>query len=192
MKLRSLVPVALVASLTVLGLAACQSGATVPAPANSQSASGSGVSASPVLPVDSNPIVNASTAPGLTIVKAAAEDVVDSATKADITDRLQVTVRNDTTSELTSFEIYYVMTDVTTGQSEAYYQALTGFTVAAGATGTLSFDGETGPGHFPENTFSIYRSSKNQVDFTIEVSAAGVQAANATSTKGSGVGDAAD
>jgi len=145
-----------------------------------------------VLPVDSNPIVNASTAPGLTIVKAAAEDVVDPASKADITDRLQVTVRNDTTTELISFEIYYVMVDVTTGQSEAYYQALTGFTVAAGATGTLSFDGETGPGHFPENTFSIYRSSKNQVDFTIEVSAAGVQVANATATKGSGVGDAAD
>jgi len=145
-----------------------------------------------VLPVDSNPIVNASTARGLTIVTAAAEDVVDPATKAAITDRLQVTVRNDTTTELISFEIYYVMVDVTTGQSEAYYQALTGFTVAAGATGTLSFDGETGPGHFPENTFSIYRSSKNQVDFTIEVSAAGVQVANATATKGSGVGDAAD
>jgi len=192
MKLRSLVPVALVASLTVLGLAACQSGATVPAPASSQAASGTSTAAAPVLPVDSNPIVNASTARGLTIVTAAAEDVVDPATKAAITDRLQVTVRNDTATELTSFEIYYVMTDVTTGQSEAYYQALTEFTVAAGATGTLSFDGETGPGHFPENTFSIYRSSKNQVDFTIEVSAAGVQVANATATKGSGVGDAAD
>ena len=192
MKLRLLVSVALVASLTVLGLAACQSGVTVPAPASSQAGSGSSSAAGPVLPVDSNPIVNASTAPGLTIVKAAAEDVVDPATNADVTDRLQVTVRNDTTTELTSFEIYYVMTAVTTGQSEAYYQALTGFTVAAGATGTLSFDGETGPGHFPENTFSIYRSSKNQVDFTIEVSAAGVQVANAIATKGSGVGDAAD
>jgi len=192
MKLRSLVPVAFVASLTVLGLAACQSGATVPAPASSHAASGTSTAAAPVLPVDSNPIVNASTARGLTIVTAAAEDVVDPATKAAITDRLQVTVRNDTTTELISFEIYYVMVDVTTGQSEAYYQALTGFTVAAGATGTLSFDGETGPGHFPENTFSIYRSSKNQVDFTIEVSAAGVQVANATATKGSGVGDAAD
>ncbi len=101
-------------------------------------------------------------------------------------------MRNDTTSELSSFEIYSVMTDVTTGQSEAYYQALPGFTLAAGATGTLSFDGENGPGHFPENTFSLYRSSKNQVDFTIEVSAAGVQVANAAATKGSGGGDAAD
>ena len=111
---------------------------------------------------------------------------------ADVVRRHAFHYRYDTTSELGSFDIYYVMKDLTTGQSEAYYQALTGFTLAAGATGTLSFDGEAGPGHFPENTFSIYRSSKNQVDFTIEVSAAGVQVANATATKGSGAGDAAD
>ena len=188
MKLRLLVPVVLVASLSVVALAGCQGSS--PAPASSSAASGSTTTA--VLPVNSNPIVNASTSPGLTIVSAAAEDNLDPSTNAAITDRLQVTVRNDSTSELSSFEIYYVMTDVTTGQSEAYYQALTGFTLAAGATSTLSFDGETGAGHFPENTFSIYRSSKNQVDFTIEVSAAGVQVANATATKGSGAGDAAD
>lgn len=184
MKLRLLVPVALVASLTVAGLAGCQTATSAPAPASSQ--------VSAVLPVDSNPIVNTSTTPGLTIVSAAAEDNVDPMTKAAIDDRLQVTVKNDTTSELSTFEIYYVMTDVTTGQSEAYYQALAGFTLPAGATSTLSFDSESGPGHFPDNTFSIYRTSKNQVDFTIEVSAGGVQVANATATKGSGAGDAAD
>lgn len=188
MKLRLLVPVALAATLTVVALAGCQTAS--PTPAGSSAASGSSTTA--VLPVGSNPIVNTSTAPGLTIVSAAAEDNVDPVTNADISDRLQVTVRNDTTSELSAFEVYYVMTDVTTGQSEAYYQELTGFTLAPGATVTLSFDGETGPGHFPENTFSLYRSSKNQVDFTIEVSAAGVQVANATATKGSGAGDAAD
>lgn len=189
MKKRLLVPIALIASLSVIGLAGCQ--ATSPAPTSSQAA-GTGSSTTAVLPVDSNPIVNASSVAGLTVVSAAAEDNVDPSTNAAISDRLQVTVRNDTTNELSSFEVYYVMKDVTTGQSEAYYQALTGFTLAAGATTTLSFDGESGAGHFPENTFSIYRSSKNQVDFTIEVSAAGVQVANATATKGSGEGDAAD
>lgn len=192
MNLRMLIPAALVASISVIGLAGCQAAAPAPTPASSQAAAGTGSSTTAVLPVNSNPIVNASSAPGLTIVSAAVEDNVDPVTKDAIADRLQVTVRNDTTRELSSFEIYYVMKDVTTGQSEAYYQALTGFTLATGATTTLSFDGETGPGHFPENTFSIYRSSKNQVDFTIEVSAAGVQVANATATKGSGAGDAAD
>jgi hypothetical protein len=165
MKLRTLVPAILVASLS---------------------------QASVVLPVDSNPISNASTTPGLTIVSAAAEDNVDPTTKDAIDDRLQVSVRNDSASELTAFEIYYVMTDVTTGRAEAYYLDLMGFSLPANSEATLSFDGETGPGHFPENQFSIYRTSPNQVDFTIEVSAAGVQVAHATATKGSGIGDAAD
>lgn len=188
MKFRLLVPVALVASLSVIGLAGCQAATPTTAPP----ASGTGTSAGAVLPVNSNPIVNPSTVPGLTIVSAAAENNLDPVSKAAIKDRLQVEVHNDTKSTLTSFEIYYVMTDATTGQSEAYYQALTGFTLAAGATSTLSFDSESGVGHFPENAFSIYRNSKNQVDFTIQVSAAGVQVATATATKGSGAGDATD
>jgi hypothetical protein len=191
MKLRLLVPVALVSSLLLAALVGCQAASPISAPTSSQ-ATGAETTSGAMLPVDSNPIVNPSTAPGLTIVSAAAEDNVDPDTQVAIGDRLQVTVKNDTSGELSSFEIYYVMTDVTTGQSEAYYQALPGFILAAGAIGTLSFDGETGPGHFPENTFSIYRSSKNQVDFTIEVSTAGVQVANATATRGSGEGDAAD
>jgi len=191
MKRHLFIPIALAVSLSVFALASCQGATPPPAPTSSQSGD-AGSSTGPVLPVDSNPIVNASTSPGLTIMSAAAEDNVDPVTNAPIDDRLQVTIRNDTASELSAFEIYYVMTDVTTGQSEAYYQALTGFTIAAGAVATLSFDGETGAGHFPENAFSIYRSSTNQVDFTIEVSAAGVQVAQATATRGSGVGDEAD
>ncbi len=64
MKLRLLVPVAIVASVSLIGLAGCQ--AATPAPASSAAAASTAV-----LPVDSNPIVNASTAPGLTIVSAA-------------------------------------------------------------------------------------------------------------------------
>ncbi len=185
MKARLLIPIGLIASLSILGLAACQA-ATPPG-----ASAGSGSSSGAVLPVDSNPIVNASTAPGLTIT-AAAEDNVDPVTNAPIDDRLQVMLHNDTSQALGSMEIYFVMTDVTTGQSEAYYQELTGLSLAPNSTTTISFDGESGPGHYPENAFSIYRSSKNQVDFTIEVSAAGVQVAHGTATRGSGAGDAAD
>lgn len=189
MKLRLIVPVVLLASLSAVGLAGCQAATSVPS--SSQSAAADGASSGTVLPVDSNPITNTSTAPGLSVVSAAVEDNVDPTTKAAITDRLQVTVRNGTAKELSTFEIYYVETDVTTGQKESYYEALTGFTVPAGGTSTLSFDGETGPGHFPENQFSIYRSSQNQVDFTIEVSAGGVQVATATASKGAGTGEVA-
>jgi hypothetical protein len=187
MKARLLVPIALVASLSVVGLAGCASSS--PTPGTAQSAAAGTASSGMVLPVDSNPIVNTSTAPGLSIVSAAVEDNVDPVTKAPIADRLQLSVRNDTAKDLSGFEIYYVMTDVTTGQSESYYQDLTGFTVPAGATSTLSFDGQPGAGHFPENQFSLYRSSTNQVDFTIELSATGVQVATATASKGAGTGE---
>ena len=74
--------------------------------------------------------------------------------------------------------------------SEGYYQALTGLTLAAKSQTTINFDNGTAPGHYPENQFSLYRSSPNQVDFTIEVSAAGVQVARGTATKSAGTGEA--
>ncbi len=186
MKARLLFPILLIASLAVTGLTGCQAAT----PSSSQVPSGALTAA--VLPVNSNPIVNAGTAPGLTIVSAAVEDNVDPQTQAAIKDRLQVTLQNDSTAEVTKLEIYYVMTDVTTKQSEAYYRALTGVVLAPKSQTTVSFDSDTGAGHFPENSFSIYRSSQNQVDFTVEVSAPGLKPAHATATKGSGAGDAAD
>ncbi|MFC6356572.1 hypothetical protein [Luethyella okanaganae] len=190
MKSRFIVPLALVASLSLLGLVGCQ--AAAPASVSSQTSVGSGSTASGVLPVDSNPINNTSTAPGLSIVAAAVEDNVDPVTKAALGDRLQVTLKNSTTKDLSAVEIYYLMTDVTTGQTEGYYQSLSGLTLPAGAETTIFFDNETGPGHFPENVFSLYRSSVNQVDFAIEVSADGVQLARATASKGAGTGEKVD
>ena len=187
MKTSSLIPAFLVVSLAVVGLTGCQAST----PATGSPKAGSASTTQQVLPVNSNPITNTSTAPGLTIVSAAVQDNVDPVTKASIADRLQITVRNDTAAALSSFEVYYVMKDVTTGMSEAYYQALTGFSVPAKSEATISFDGETGAGHYPENTFSIYRSSKNQVDFSIEVSAAGVKVAQGTATKAAGTGEVA-
>jgi len=145
-----------------------------------------------VLPVQTNPITNASMLPGLTLVGAAVEDNLDSRTGEAISDRLQVQVRNDTAQELKNFEVFYTMTDVITGAVESYYQDLTDFSLAPDAAFSIEFDGESAPGHFPENPFSLYRLSPNQVDFVVEVSAHGVQPVTATATKGSGVGDLAD
>jgi len=84
------------------------------------------------------------------------------------------------------------MTDVTTGASEAYFLPLDRFTLAANSEGTLDFDGATGPGHYPENRFSIYRTSNNQVDFSVEVSANGVAIATGTGSKSVGTGEQPD
>lgn len=187
MNRRLIAPLSVAVALSMLALTGCQ--ATTATPGSSSSSSGSAAASGDVLPVATNPIVNASTAPGLSIVSAKAEDNVDPATKAAVADRLQITLRNDTTKALTGFEVFYTMTDTTTKQKESYYQDLGSFSIAAGAETTISFDGDSGAGHFPENKYSLYRSSTNKVDFTIEVSAAGVKPAQGTATKGAGTGE---
>ena len=142
-----------------------------------------------LLPVKTNPIQNTSTQPGLSIENAAAEDNVDPSTKQAIGDRLQITLKNSSTKTLTGFEVFYTMTDATTHASESYYLPLTDLTLPAGATTTIYFDNEKGPHHYPENRYSIYRSSTNKVDFAIQVSAKDVAIAEGAATKGAGTGE---
>lgn len=156
---------------------------------NTASGGTSGARASALLPVTTDPIHNASTVPGLSIVTAIAENNVDPSTKQPIADRLQVTLKNTSSSTLSGFEIFYTMTDAVTRASESYYLPLAGLTLAAGATTDVFFDNQPGPRHYAENSYSIYRSSKNKVDFAIEVSAKGVAVAKGTAVKGAGTGE---
>jgi hypothetical protein len=144
-----------------------------------------------VLPVTSNPIQNTSAQSGLVIKSAAAEDNTDPATKQAIADRLQVTVQNTSAQTMSNMEVYYSMKDKKTGQVESYYQKLNGLQLAPNETKTIAFDGAAGVGHYPENKYSLYRSSQNQVDFTIEVSAPGFKPATATALKSAGTGETA-
>lgn len=185
MKWKIIIPVAVMALVAAGGIALSQANAPAGTAASTSATSS-------VLPVADNPITNMSTTPGLTIVSAAAEDNVDPTSGAPIADRLQITIDNTTGNALTNLETYYVMTDVTTGASESYYLPLTGLTVAPNSESTISIDNETGAGHYPENMFSLYRSSSNQVDFTIQVSADGVQIAHGVATKGAGAGEQVD
>lgn len=167
------------------GLVACSSGS---APSGSPIVAGSEPS-NLVLPVASNPINNTSTTPGLTIEKAAVEDLVDPVTNGDIPDALQLTLRDDTATTMTGFEVYYTMKDITTGATEGYYSYLDGFTLTPNSSGVVLFDGGSGPGHYPENAYSLYRTSPNEVVFSIEVSATGFKPATATATKSVGTGE---
>jgi hypothetical protein len=184
--------------LTAAALTGCATttstapGTTPPAAMATAGTTGGSVAPGAVLPVASDPIVNTATAPTLTITYAAVENNVDPTTKKTINDRLEVTLKNTGTTPLTGFEIYYTMTDLTTKATESYYQKLDVLTIPAGQEQTVYFDNKTEPGHYPENTFSIYRSSKNQVDFTIEVSATGAKIATSTATKSVGTGEKVD
>ena len=141
------------------------------------------------LPVASNPIVNNSTAPGLAVTYAAAENNVDPATHNPIGDQLELTLKNTSSTSLTTLEVYYEMTDLVTKAKEGYYQKLSGISIAPNQESTVYFDGKNQLGHFPENQFSLYRSSPNEVDFKIWVSAPGLKIAQATAVKSKGTGE---
>lgn len=170
------------------------------APTASQSTAGQAAASQPatsapagvVLPVTSNPIVNNATASTLEVSFAGVEDLVDPATGKAIDDRLMLTLKNTGTTPMTGLEVYYEMTDVVTGAKEAYYQKLDGVTIPAGQETTVYFDNQTDPGHFPENQFSLFRSSTNEVDFAIQVSAPDAKIATATAVKATGTGEKVD
>jgi hypothetical protein len=146
---------------------------------------------SQVLPVAENPIENHATAKGIAIT-AAVENNVDPATKQDISDRLQINIENMSPKRLSDLEVFYEMTDATTGKSEAYYQKLNDFSLAPGEVGTVFFDNEAGKSHFPENEFSIYRTSENAVKFSIQVSAPAYRPAVTEAKKEAGTDEEAD
>ncbi len=190
MKLKKLIVLSGFALVSAITLAGCSaSGAPTAAPSNSSSSS---TNATVVLPVTSNPIKNAATNADLTIVTAGVQDLVDPVTKQAINDRLMLTLKNTGSKPLDGFEVYYEMTDSATGAQEAYYQKLHGFSLASGAQGVVYFDNQTGAGHYPENQFSIYRSSKNKVDFMILVSAAGAKIAQTLASKSAGTAEKVD
>lgn len=189
MKWKIIIPTAVVALAAIVIIGASTVGANSPAAPGTIGAAPGVNSAATLLPVSTNPITNTSTAPGLTVVSAMAENNVDPTTKQPVADRLEVVLKNTSSATLSGFEIYYTMTDATTQKTESYYLPLTGLTLAAGAETTVYFDNQTGPNRFPENKFSIYRSSKNQVDFAIQVSAKGVAIAKGTAVKSAGTGE---
>lgn len=193
MNLKKLIPIIVVAVALISGLAIWQisTAATPSASSQSQPQTPSAGSAT-VLPVTTNPITNTSTTPGLVITAAAVQDNTDPATRAAIGDRLQLSLKNSGTTPLTGLEIYYTMKDSTTNSTESYYQRLDGVQLAPGAVMTIDFDNKTGAGHYPENNFSLYRSSTNKIDFTIEASATGVEIATATAVKDAGTGEKSD
>jgi hypothetical protein len=187
--LKKILPLALVviAALAAILIWQGSSGAGAPAPGTTSTAP-----AATVLPVTKNPIANTGTAPGLTIGKAKAEDNTDPQTNAAVPDRLQFTLSNSTAAPVSGLEVYYTMKDASTGQTESYYQKLDGLTLAPDTSATVYFDNGTGPGNYPENKYSLYRTSTNEVKISVEAAAPGLAPATATTTKAKGTGEKID
>jgi hypothetical protein len=189
---------ALAAGATLL--AACGAAAASTTPANPPAGSNpAGSTAAPapasdnVLPVTSNPIDNRTTDVLLAIDEVLVENNVDPTTGKAADDHLEIAVTNTGTTELTGFEVYYTITDPTTGDTENYYTKLPDtFTVAPGARRTIHFDNSGAPDHFPDNAYSLYHTSLNGLDVTVEVSAQGAAPQTATVQKDPGGDEVAD
>ncbi len=145
-----------------------------------------------VLPVAANPIKNDATVEGLKITDAMVENNVDPVTKKALSDQLQISLQNTATAATSGLEIYYKMTDSVTKKTEGYYQKLTGLKIEPGQTTTIYFDNKTGAGHYPENNYSIYRTSKNEVVISLEVSTPGLKPATFEVKKSIGTSEKQD
>jgi hypothetical protein len=146
-----------------------------------------------VLPVSADPITNTSTDQVLAIDSVIVENNVDLSTGKDASDHLEIGLTNTGPTELTGFEVYYTFADTTAGLTESYYAALPStFTLAAGASRTIHFDDTGMPDHFADNPYSLYHTSNNGLDVTVEVSAAGAAPQTATVQKDPGGDEVAD
>ena len=152
----------------------------------SESASTPAPSDGPVLPVASNPISNTSTEPGLKIEQVLVENNVNPATGKDAPDHLEIALRNESDKEMSGFEVYYQITDLTTGAKEGYHSKLDGFTIPAGGERVVHFDDTGEPDHYPDNKFSLYHLSRNAMQFDVTVSATGFAPQTASVKKDAG------
>ena len=118
-----------------------------------------------------NPIQESSTDAAFTISGLLVENNVD-ANGAGVADHLEFQINNTSTTDLTGFEIYYTISDATTGDVQGYYRTLPGLTVKAGETQTVHFDNTGQPNHFSVNPNSAFYKDVNalNLDVTLHVS----------------------
>lgn len=178
-----IVGVALIAGLVLIK----SNGASQPAPITTPTKD-AGISSDPqdIVPgTYPNQIKNTATASGLSIVSGLVENNVDVQGKvAD--DHLELLLKNTSAQDMSNFEVYYTITDLTTATSEGYYKKLTGFVLKSGESKSVHFDGKTGVDHFGVNKDGLYFTSKNKLQFDIQVSTLGFQVAHLQILKDAG------
>jgi len=124
-----------------------------------------------------NKIKNTATASGLSIVSGLVENNVDAQGKIT-DDHLELLLKNTSAKDMSNFEVYYTIADLTTGKSEGYYKKLTGLVLKGGESKSVHFDGKNEVDHFGVNKDGLYFTSKNKLQFDIQVSTPGFQVAH--------------
>lgn len=132
-----------------------------------------------------NPINNSSTKQGFKVSSIMTENNVDAAGNS-VSDHLQFTLQNLTAQTISNFEVYYTIVDAANNKKEGYYKQLTGFSLPPHGSGTVHFDGQSGPGHYGVNMHGIYGTTVDQLQFNVEISAPGYAPVNVQATKAPG------
>ena len=147
---------------------------------------------------DKNPTIadtqfQPSTGPvGFKITNLLVENNYDPVVKHDAPDHLEIEIQNTAGKDIISLVTNYTITDLTTNQKEAYIHPLSGLTLNAGETISIHFDQAEGPGHFRANPNGLYCTSKNELRFSVMISANGYEAQNAEVKKDAGGAEVPD
>ncbi len=108
-------------------------------------------------------------------------------------DHLEIRIANTGKAVLSGFDVYYTVTDrKVPAKVEGYYVKLTGLQLNPGETRTLHFDNRTGPGHFPGNMNGLYGTSRNELEFKVQLHARGFAPVQILVKKAKGTAEVAD
>jgi hypothetical protein len=120
------------------------------------------------------------------------ENNYDPTTKKDMGDHLEVWLLSLVGTDIGNMSVYYTVLDNRTGQFESYLVNLTGYVLKAHANQTIHFDNGNGYGHFSENRNGIYRTSKDELTFTVTVNAPGYMIQTRSVVKSAGGSETPD
>jgi hypothetical protein len=111
-----------------------------------------------------NPIASSGRPASLEIVSAKVEDNFNPKTKKDVSDHLEIDIKNNGPADLTGLSVFLTITDAD-GKTENMFRNLSGFMVKAEATSTLHFDADGTP-DFTAAT-DRFRANVNSILYTL-------------------------
>ena len=129
---------------------------------------------------------------GFKITNLMVENNYDPVAKRDAPDNLEIELQNIEGKDINNLVAYYTITDLTANQKEAYVIPLSSLVLKAGETKSIHFDQAEGPGHFRANPNGLYYTSKNELRFSVTISASGYEAQSAEVKKAAGGAETAD
>lgn len=146
--------------------------------------------AAPVTAPD--PTVSGGAAAPFHIGEALVENNFDPIAKADSADHLELQLVNNTATDVTGLTVFYTITDVDTGEAEAYAASLAALAIPASGELRVHFDDTGLPGHLRSNPNSIYLTSEAAKHVTVSVQAEGFEPVMLAIEKDAGGAEEAD